>query len=254
MENTLDLVSLYESHYLNPQASTVITEKKEVEDDGEDNTGAPKVPAAKKKKKMSNEEIGATLYDSHDMSSFNSKFKQFMEEFDMGDNAFSDEHDEGDDTFEFEGEEETKDSYTLEELRGMTLGELADLLAGGEEEGEGDEGFDFGGAEDAVPTESFGHEGGGKHLGNTQTRDGKPSKQAPTTRVKGNGDADFSKQKTGFAPEDTEGSEGSYLGNTQTRDGKPSKQAPTTRVKGNGDADFGKQRTGFGKKEGERLF
>ena len=199
MEN--DLVSLYENNYLKPQTSTVLVEKKEVEDDD----GKPAAPAAKKKKKISDEEIGATLYDSHDRN-FNSTFQKFMEEFDMGDNAFSDEHDGGEDdnTFEFD-DTEKKDSYTLEELKGMTLAEIADLLAdvGGEGEEGGDEGFDFGG-DDSVPTESYGHEGGGKHLGNTQTRDGKPNRQAATTRVKPNGDADFSKQKTGFGKKEGE--------------------------------------------------
>jgi len=251
MEN--DLVSLYENNYLKPQAAALIVEKQEVEEDEDEKTPAPKTAKSKKKAKMSKEEIGATLYDSHDRSSFNSAFKAFMEEFDMGENAFSDDHEGGEeDTFEFSDTEEEKDSYTLDELRSMTLGEIALLLTGGTDEG-GEEDFDFDG-EDSVPTESYAHEGGGKHLGNTLTRDGKPSKQAPTTRVKPNGDADFSKQETGFEPEDTEGSEGSHLGNTLTRDGKPSKQPATTRVKGNGDADFSKQKTGFGKKEGERLF
>jgi hypothetical protein len=241
MEN--DLVSIYEQNYLMPQnsagnSSRVIKEEKEDYEENEEGT-MPKVPAAKKKKKMSKEEIGATLYD--ESNCFEKALKSFMEEFDMGDNAFSDEHD-ADNTFSFEdgeeGEEEAKDSYTIEELKAMTLAEIADLIADKSD-------FDFQDDEE-MPTESM-------HYGNERVRDGKPSK-SETTRVKANGDADFSKQKTGFAPEDTEGSEGSNLGNEQTRDGKPSTNAGTTRVKANGDADFSKQKTGFGKKQNERLF
>jgi len=256
MEN--DLLSVYENHYLNPQKSQVISEKTStVEDDGDDTSeSAPKATPSKKKKKPF--DAGACYAEKN---TFDSLYQTYMEEFSSGDAEF-DSDDGADDSFDFNDDDdgmgsEDEQSFTLSELKAMTLGELADLVGGSgvadDDDVMGDD-DDFSFEDDSIPTESYGHMGDGKHLGNQDTRDGKPKRQAPTTRVKGNGDADFSKQKTGFAPENTEGSEGEHLGNQDTRDGKPKRQAPTTRVKGNGDADFGKQNTGFGKKKGDRLF
>jgi hypothetical protein len=259
MANNLDLVSIYEQNYLNPQSS-VIVEKKEEESPAEENDGGKAPVLAKNKKKKKPFDAGACY--NEEKNSFNNLFNTFMEEFDSGENAFDDNG--SDDSFEFDGGEGEDDglggdddqSFTLTELKAMTLQEICDLISGTgtEDDGMGDD-FSFDDGDDSIPTESYGQMGDGKHLGNTQTRDGKPSKQSPTTRVKGNGDADFSKQKTGYAPENTEGSEGENFGNTQTRDGKPSKQGASSHVKPNGDAKVGQtQRTGFGKKEGERLF
>jgi len=257
MENNLDLVNIYENHYLKPQSSAVIVEKKEEakEDETTDAAAAPTVSATKKKKKPF--DAGACY---NEKNSFDNLFNTFMEEFDSGENSFDD--DSSDDSFEFDAGEDDgmggddDQTFTLSELKSMTLQEICDLLsgAGTSDDGMGDD-FSFDDGDDSVPTESYGQMGNGKHLGNTQTRDGKPSKQAATTRVKGNGDADFSKNETGFAPEDTEGSEGGHHGNTQTRDGKPSKQPSTSHVNSNGNAKVGQsQRTGYGKKEGQRLF
>ena len=257
MENNLDLVSIYERNYLNPQSSAVIVEKKEEASPAEENDGG-KAPVPAKNKKKKPFDAGACY--NEEKNSFNNLFNTFMEEFNSGENAFDDTG--SDDSFEFDGGEDDDlggdddQSFTLTELKAMTLQELADLIGGngGEDDGMGDD-FSFDDGDDSIPTESYGQMGDGKHLGNTQTRDGKPSKQSPTTRVKGNGDADFSKQKTGYAPENTEGSEGENFGNTQTRDGKPSKQGASNLVNANGNAKVGQtQRTGFGKKEGERLF
>ena len=247
-----DLTSIYEQNYLKPQfASQVIQETKGEETEEEDTAPTPKVAGKKKKKPF---DAGACYAEKR---SFNQMFETFMEEFESGDNAFDDTG--VDDSFDFDdntdGEEQ---SFTVSELKGMTLGEIVDLLSGDaiEDNDVGGDEFSFdGGEDDDIPTESYGQMGDGKHLGNSDTRDGKPKKQPASTRVKANGDADFSKQETGFAPEDTEGSEGSHLGNTDTRDGKPKKQAPSTHVNSNGTAKVGQsQRTGHGKKEGERLF
>jgi hypothetical protein len=144
------------------------------------------------------------------------------------------------------GEEET---FTLSELRAMSLGDLANLLAGGEDEGEeyGEE------MEDGVPTESYGFTGGeGNYKGDQGNYDGKAQRAKPTTFVKANGDADFSDQDTGYDPDDTEGSEGSHMGDQGDYDGKAKKQAPSSHVKVNGDADFSKANTGIKTSSGKK--
>jgi hypothetical protein len=152
------------------------------------------------------------------------------------------------------GEEET---FTLSELRSMSLGELANLLAGGEDEGDEygeDEGEEYGDEmEDSVPSESYGFTGGeGNYKGNQGNYDGKAQRAKPTTFIKGNGDADFGDQDTGYDPDDTEGSEGSYLGDQGNYDGKAKKQAPSSHVKANGDADFSKANTGIKTSSGKK--
>jgi hypothetical protein len=155
------------------------------------------------------------------------------------------------------GEEET---FTLSELRSMSLGELANLLAGGEDEGEEygdemeDEGEEYGDEmEDGVPAESYGFNGGeGNYPGSQRNYDGKAQRAKPTTFIKGNGDADFGDQDTGYDPDDTEGSEGSYLGDQGDYDGKAKKQAPSSHVKANGDADFSKAKTGIKTSSGKK--
>jgi hypothetical protein len=139
----------------------------------------------------------------------------------------------------------------------MTLGELADLLGGDEDEGfEDEDGFDDGfddidGGDD-IPLESYGQTGGGANHGAQGNYSGKAGRQPATSHVKGNGDADFSKQDTGYDPEDTEGSEGAEHGAQGTYDGKAKRQPATSHVKGNGDANFGKQNTGYKTRRGKK--
>jgi hypothetical protein len=259
MEN--DLLSVYEQHYLNPQKASVISEAAESENEEEDTSTAPKATkkSSPRKKKLSGAEIGAIYGERAQRNSFDSLFKTFMEEFDSGDQSFDDN------SFEFDGEDmddgfsdENEQTFTLSELKAMTLGELADLVGGNagndDDMFSDDDGMDFDDEGD-IPTESYGQGGAGKHYGDQGNYDGKAKKQAASSHVKGNGDADFSKQDTKYAPEDTEGSEGECLGDQGNYDGKAKKQAASSHVKGNGDANLGKsQRTGYGKKEGERLF
>lgn len=141
------------------------------------------------------------------------------------------------------GEEET---FTLSELRSMSLGELANLLAGDEDEDEGED-------EDFIPSESYGFTGGeGNFKGDQGNYDGKAQRAKPTTLVKGNGDADFGDADTGYDPDDTEGSEGSHHGDQGDYDGKAKKATPSNLVKGNGDADFSKANTGIKTSSGKK--
>ena len=158
----------------------------------------------------------------------------------MDDNVFN-----ADDQMD-SGEEE---SFTLSELRSMTLGELANLLVEGEDEVEeyGEE------MEDGVPTESYGFTGGeGNYKGDQGNYDGKAQRGKPTTFVKANGDMDFGDADTGYDPDDTEGSEGSHMGDQGDYDGKAKKQAPSSHVKANGDADFSKANTGIKTSSGKK--
>lgn len=285
MEN--DLVSLYESNYLRgglvqesakpdyldldkdgnkkesmkKAAQDAKGHDSDEEDEDEDETHEEavkrKIKKAKKSKKskksmknISKKPNSGEFYND----SFNRSgniFDQILREMDemsggnfgassMDDNVFN-----ADDQMD-SGEEET---FTLSELRSMSLGELANLLAGGEDEGEdyGDE------MEDGVPTESYGFTGGeGNYKGDQGNYDGKAQRAKPTTFVKGNGDAEFGDADTGYDPEDTEGSEGSHLGDQGDYDGKAKKQAPSSHVKANGDADFSKANTGIKTSSGKK--
>ena len=204
-----DLVSIYESAYLN--RGSVVQEKQEPVEENEDE-GSEETPKSsvkkksfgvnkKKKSSMSKSEIGGITYDSFKRSE--TVFDKILREMnEMGGGA--DAGSVGDDnnvfdTDEFAGEDDMgEESYTVSELRRMTLGELANLLAGGE-----DETMDFDDSDlsegDEVPRESYGFVGGeGNYLGDQGKYDGKAKRQSPSTHVKANGDADFGKSKTGY--------------------------------------------------------
>jgi len=213
MEN--DLVSLYENNYLNPK--NVIEEKKELpdfikkkiaeregkttdeDDEDEAHEEAVKRKSKKFKKSMKNKSKapnpGEIYGDSFKRSG--NIFDQILREMDeMGGGNFSassmdDDVFNADEPVEDTGEE----TFTLSELRSMSLGELANLLAGSEEEEDfGDEEI-----EDGIPTESYGFSGGeGNYKGDQGNYDGKAKKQTPSSHVKANGDADFSKANTGI--------------------------------------------------------
>lgn len=216
-----DLVSIYESNFLKPQ--NVVEEKKELpdfikkkiaerkgessdseKDEDEDETHDEAVKRKMKKAKKSKNSMknkskepnpGEIYGDSFNRSG--NIFDQILREMDemgggnfgsssMDDNVFN-----ADDQMD-SGEEET---FTLSELRSMSLGELANLLAGGDDEGE-DYGEEL---EDGIPAESYGFTGGeGNYKGDQGNYDGKAKKQAPTSHVKANGDADFGKANTGI--------------------------------------------------------
>lgn len=272
MEN--DLVSLYESNYLKTQ--NVVEEKKELpdfikkkiaeregkshdsdEDEDEDETHEEATKRKMKKAKKSKNSMknkskepnpGEIYGDSFSRSG--NIFDQILREMDemgggnFGSSSADDNVFNADDQLD-SGEEET---FTLSELRSMSLGELANLLAGGEDEEEYGEEF-----EDEIPSESYGFTGGeGNYKGDQGNYDGKAKKQSPTTHVKANGDAEFGDQDTGYDPDDTEGSEGSHMGDQGNYDGKAKKQAPTSHVKANGDADFGKANTGIKTSSGKK--
>lgn len=279
MEN--DLVSLYESNYLNPQ--NVVEEKKELpdfiknkiaerkgkshdsddsDDSDETTTGGvnrkkrksikPKQSMKHKSTKKDNNDAG-TFYDSFKRSG--NIFDQILREMDEmgGGNFGASDNNVFDADSEMDGGEE--ETFTLSQLRSMTLGEFANLLAdGGEDEGE-DYGDEYGDemGDDSIPSESYGFTGGeGNYKGDQGNYDGKAQRGKPTTFVKGNGDADFGDQDTGYDPDDTEGSEGSHMGDQGNYDGKAKKQAPTSHVKGNGDADFSKANTGIKTSSGKK--
>jgi len=285
MEN--DLVSIYENNYLR---GSVLEEKRagkadinkngkiegweaardkaiknsmgheDEEDEDEDETAEEAVKRKMKKSKKSKKSMknkkepnpGEIYGDSFTHSG--NIFEQILREMDemsggnfgassTEDNVFSAD-DQMDD---MEGEEE---SFTLSELRSMSLGELANLLAGGEDEMEDEM---EGEGEDFIPSESYGFTGGeGNYKGDQGNYDGKAQRAKPTTLVKPNGDSDFGDQDTGYDPDDTEGSEGSHLGDQGDYDGKAKKQAPTTHVKANGDANFSKANTGIKTSSGKK--
>lgn len=267
MEN--DLVSLYENNYLRGQ---VVEEKKELpdfikkkieeregakgdsddsdEDETHDEAIKRKMKKAKKKSMKNKKEPNPGEIYGDSFTRSGNIFEQILREMDeMGggnfgassadDNVF----DAGDQMDDMGGEEET---FTLSELRSMSLGELANLLAGDNED-EGEEGEDF------IPSESYGFTGGeGNYKGDQGNYDGKAKKANATTFVKGNGDADFGDQDTGYDPDDTEGSEGSEHGAQGNYDGKAHKGTPSNLVKGNGDADFSKANTGIKTSSGKK--
>ena len=259
-----DLISLYESNYLN---GGIVSEKNDVapvaDDADEDEDGGTcagpfqKASAKKTKKSMKNKNIGGITYDSHKRpENIFDKILREMNEF-GGDteSAVGSE----DDVFDADGEDftDTEDAgddevISLSELRGMTLGEIADLIGGGAVGAVGDEDAFVDDEEpfedDSIPGESV----EGNYHGDQGTYDGKAKRQPATTHVKSNGDADFSKQDTGYDPDDTEGSEGSHHGAQGTYDGKAKRQPVTDHVKGNGDANFGKAKTGVKTSSGKK--
>jgi hypothetical protein len=259
MEN--NLVSIYENGYLR---GNTIEEKKnpfkeknpfkgkdssDEEDDDSEGEFPKKSPGIKKKRKsMSKKEIGGITYDSFDRS--NNIFADILREMsDMGasvgssvggdDNVFNaDEED-------FSSEEEGGRTFSVSELKSMTLGELIEVLAGEDYEedmGEYDYEEDMG-EEDEIPQENYSAGGESNYHGDQGNYDGKAKRQPSTTHVKGNGDMDFSKTKTNYDPDDTEGSEGAEHGDQGNYDGKAKRAPSTTHVKANGDADFGKVKT-----------
>lgn len=267
-----DLVSIYENAYLR---GNVVEEKKNpfFQKEDEDTDDAPKksfkkkgkfvAKKGKKKKSMSKAEIGGITYDSFNRSE--TVFDKILREMnEMGEGVTGAESvgddnnvfDTGDDYDLDEGEQ----SYTLSELRSMTLGEIVDLISGGEDEyetedlGEGEYEDDLS-EEDDIPQESYGFTGGeGNYQGSQGTYDGKAKRQPATRFVKANGDAEFGEAETDYDPEEIDGNEESnYKGDQGTYDGKAKRQSPTNFVKSNGDADFGKVKTGYktssGKKE-----
>jgi len=237
-------------------------EDEEDEDETHDEAVKRKMKKIKKsrksmKTKKSNINPGEIYGDSFKRS--DNIFDQILREMDeMGGgnmNSSSDTNNVFNADEEMGGEEE---SYTLSELKSMTLGELMNLLAS-EDEGEyEDEGEDYQfngevGEDESIPAESYGFTGGeGNYMGDQNTYDGKAKRANRSTFIKDNGDADFSDSDTGYDPDDTEGSEGSEHGAQGQYDGKAKKSTPTNFVKGNGDADFGKTKTGYKTSSGKK--
>ena len=248
-----NLMSIYESNYLNTSSEQEIVEEKKVKGDGDEEKVAPK--KFKKKAKKSKKLTAGQMYC--DSRSFDNMFDKILREMDEN-YGFGDE---GDVDTDFDADmddtgvsDEDEQMYSLSELKSMTLQEIADLISGvgGEEEYEDDFGGE-GDFDDEIPTESV----EGNYKGDQGTYDGKAKRQAPSTHVRGNGDANFDDQDTGYDPEDTEGSEGAYHGDQGTYDGKARRQSDSTHVKGNGDANIGKsQNTGYktGSGKGKNFF
>ena len=256
------LDELYAENYLgvtSPDSGLIQEATNDVSDE-DDSSEDKDIPAFLKKKKKSKKSKGGFDAGKHyaEKNTFDSLYSTFMEQFDEDEDMGFDEG--GDDTFDFDEGDDFSDegddqSFTLSELRAMTLGELCDLLSDGGYEDEDNFDDDFGGEdefEDEIPMESYGQTGGGAHHGANGNYSGKAGRQSPTTHVKGNGDADFSKQDTGYDPEDTEGSEGSEHGAKGDYSGKAHRQPATSHVKGNGDANFGKQNTGYRTRSGKK--
>lgn len=273
-----DLVSIYENNYLRgnlvqesdkpdyldfdkdgdkkESMKKALKDKEhgESDDDDEDETHDEAVKRKmkkSKKKSMKNKKEpnpGEIYGDSFTRSG--NIFEQILREMDeMGGGTFgassadNNVFNADDQVDDMGGEEET---FTLSELRSMSLGELANLLAGGEDEDEGED-------EDFIPSESYGFTGGeGNYKGDQGNYDGKAQRAKPTTLVKGNGDANFGDADTGYDPDDTEGSEGSHHGDQGDYDGKAKKATPSNLVKGNGDADFSKANTGIKTSSGKK--
>ena len=267
-----DLVSIYENAYLRGR---VIEEKKPafLKEKEEEAEKTPKKSSSKpkgklrgrmkkSKKSMSKKEIGAITYDSHNRTeTVFDKILREMNEMGGGDSAGSvgSEDDNVFDTEDYAGEGEEEQTFTLSELRGMTLGELVDMLGGDEESEDLEdefayEDYDNVSEEDDIPTESYGFTGGeGNYQGSQGNYDGKAKRQAPTSHVKANGDADFSDAETDYDPEEVDGNEESnYKGDQGNYDGKAKRQAPTSHVKANGDADFGKAKTAYKTQSGKK--
>lgn len=259
-------MSIYSEQYLYPQNTNTSqpinesvsnnTQEREVVEEKRKFKPFAKKGKGKGKEKSSKGKAG-TDYGLESVNFDNVFDKIIREEFgDEGDaDAFA-----SDDSYDFDGEGDDLDggdeqTFSLSELRSMSLGELADLLAGGDtdefaDEG-GDETFDLEDG-DAIPQESYAFDGGGRSHGMQGEYDGKAKTGSKTNHVKGNGDSDFGKQDTGYDPEDTEGSEGSEHGMQGEYDGKAKTGSKSTHVKGNGDADFGKQKTGAKTSSGKK--
>lgn len=257
MANNKSLDELYAENFLgqmSPDVGLIQENGPAPETKKTSKTEKPFQPFKKGKKGRSGQSDGYSGEIEAESNTFDSLYSTFMEQFDededMGFNEDEDMgFDEDEDTFDFdEGDDQ---SFTLSELRAMTLGELCDLLSDGGYEDEDDFGSEdeF---EDEISVESYGQTGGGAHHGTNGNYSGKAGRQSPTTHVKGNGDADFSKQDTGYDPEDTEGSEGSEHGAKGDYSGKAHRQPATSHVKGNGDANFGKQNTGYRTRSGKK--
>ena len=263
MAKSLD--EIYAEDYLGHKSpnADLIVEDTDTDTDADDSAETtPKKsfkPFKKSKKGKGKLNVGADLYNDSVNNTFDSLYSTFMEQFDEdgGELGFDDTND---DTFDFEDDDMgdgDEESFTLSELRSMTLGELCDLLNGSDEdeyedEFESEDGFDDMDEGDDIPRESYGQTGGGAHHGNQGNYDGKAKRQPTTSHVKGNGDADFGRQDTGYDPEDTEGSEGAEHGNQGNYDGKAKRQPATSHVKANGDANFGKQNTGYRTRSGKK--
>lgn len=266
MEN--DLQAIYEQNYLNSGSGIISEAAKQVEKPkkftakDDDEYVAPKVPKSKKmnkfkkaktsvKKKTTAKEAGEMYSDS---TEFSSHFKRLLKEFADDGTEFDDQNsfDTGNDDFESSDDEQT---FTLTELRGMTLGEIMDLFNGNEENSDdfNDDFDDDNFSDDQVPMESYDQGGNVRTTGAQGKYDGTASRQAKSTFVKDNGDAKLDDQDTGYDPEDTEGNEGSEHGAQGEYDGKAKKQKPNTFVKDNGDVNRS-QKTGYGKPDGKNYF
>jgi hypothetical protein len=259
-----NLRDLYEEKYL--RGNDVIQEQTNATSDQNTEVlleAKKKFVKGKKKSpnKVSNDVAGGEYYtDSTNFTDiFGDILKTFNEDFDGGD--VGGDMGGSDDTFDYEdsGSDEGEQSFSLSELRGMTLGELADLISGGGE----DEYDDMGGGEDFgnddmgtddIPLESYGFEGDGQHVGAQANYSGKAGLLPKTDLVTPDGNIKKEKAKVGAKPNKNTGSEGKHHGAQSTRDGKASKQGKSNLVKDNGDADFGKMKTGYGKAKGEDLY
>jgi hypothetical protein len=251
-----NLRDLYEEKYL--RGNDVIQEQ--TNDTSDDDTevvleAKKKFVKGKKKapSKTSDDVAGGEYYtDSTNFTDiFGDILKTFNEDFsgDVGADIGGD-----DDTFGYDDAgSEDEQSFTVSELRAMTLGDLADLLSGGgEDEFEDDGGGDMG--TDDIPLESYGFEGDGQHVGAQANYSGKAGLLPKTDLVTPDGNIKKEKAKVGAKPNKNTGSEGKHHGAQSTRDGKASKQGKSNLVKDNGDANFGNMKTGYGKAKGEDLY
>jgi len=169
-----------------------------------------KLKKSKGKKRALDKKMIGAIEQVNSSYNFDNTFGALLREMDEmeggefgaeDDNVFDADGGEFDD--DFGGDDET---ITLSELRNMTLGEIVDLLAGGvsDDDDFSDEGddFDFEGdtdETDEIPLESYGFSGGeGNPKGAQGNYDGKARALPKTNHVKGNGDADFGKAKTGI--------------------------------------------------------
>ena len=257
MEN--DLVSIYENNYLK---APVITEKKftaepdvDADVDGDDDD-APEncTPRSKpqknsmKRRKHTKDDIGGITYDSHKRTE--TIFDKILREMnEMGGDA----GDMGEDPNAIydSGEEEYADeeSIPLSQLRNMTIGDIIAMLDGGQDE---EDVFDDQGSDepvDEIPSESTENS---VYFGSQGNYSGKNVRQPASTRVKSNGDADFSDADTGYDPEDTGGTEGAEHGAQGDYDGKAKRQPASSHVKSNGNADYKQAKTPYKTSSGKK--
>lgn len=262
--DTEKLQDLYVENYLQhsqkPSAAPTVV-KESVEKDEDEDGDKPKAKGKSKKKPMSNKEKGAICYDS---VNFNSHFDRLLREFDEqggGGESFDSIGDTGDSEYNFDEEDSDEQVSVSKSVLKSIIDQLKELVGEGsdedmyEDEGSmsGEEGGDdF--LDDEVPLESYGFEGNGKEHGAKGNYDGRAKVQPKSNLVKDNGDANFGKQDTKYAPEDTEGSEGAHHGDQGNYDGKAKTQPKSSHVKDNGDANFGKAKTGYGKPNQKNYF